>query len=239
MIDCVYILGSGSKHLDIEFFYSLKGVKKFLRNVRRVHVIGDSPQCACYGSPAIPFNHVPHPDRHPDKQKNARDKLKRACETADITERFLLMNDDFYFTQEVDAESVPYYREGTLGDQIEWRRSNKSNYYKALCATEEVLKELGKPTLNFEIHVPIIYEKSILGPMLQRGDCWHRRPVPLVRSLYANLCGHPGVYRADCKIEGPFDIPEIRRRTEGFDSFSVGDGAFKGEIAQFLGALYS
>lgn len=228
-MDVVYVLGSGSKWNDHELKYSLRSVFRHLKNFRRVAVAGDLPRCML---PAGVF-FLPMRDTTSNKQVNVQEKLRKLCEVPQIGEDILLMNDDFFFLRDVDANSIPLYRQGTIAEHLEWRSEVKSTYSRALEITNAVLRDGGFPTLDFEVHVPIPLNKEKL-----RGALQEIAPGALLRSTYANRNREPGVLLSDCKLDSPLTYEEIERRTAERDFFSLGDGGINTDMKKFLEKRY-
>lgn len=237
-MDVVYILGDGSKWNDNEFKYSLRSVAKYLKNFSRVVVIGSLPRCN-HESLDIPFLFIPYADRDGDKQQNARSKLLHICNTAGISERFLLMNDDFFFLKDCTLdESFPYFRMGTITQHIAWRENNPSNYLRSLRNTEAALKAKGLPLRDYEVHGPIVYDKTKLRQVLTTEFNWDTKHGMLIRSVYANFCQVEGTVLSDLKIDSPQPRAEIERKVKGRLFFSIGDGGLNKDMRAWLEARF-
>lgn len=102
-MDVVYILGSGSLAGNAEIRYSLRSLERNMGDLGKVYVVGESPgflrDC----------ERVPANDDASDKWKNAYEKTLKACGLPDLTDDFLLMNDDFFFTEPFLGAEWPYF----------------------------------------------------------------------------------------------------------------------------------
>lgn len=233
MIDVVYPLGTGSKWKDLEFVFSLRSLHKYLKNFRRVIVVGELPRTVG-DAPAPQF--LPYKDLTGCKQTNVRRKLEQVRRLGGVTEEFLLMNDDFFFCRPVDALEIPYHRSGTMAQHVELRENIPSAYTESLKETYDWLRTQGYPTNDFEVHVPIRYTKAGLSRVF--GLCnFPGNRGGLLRSLFANIEGHPGVASSDVKIAEPLDEAEVRRRIANRDYFSVGDGGTTPTMKRILATL--
>ena len=102
-MDALYILGTGSVTDNDELRYSVRSLEKNMRDLRNVWVVGEKPN-------SIPrANHIPYADNFVEKWKNAYTKICEACKHPDISDEFLLMNDDFFMLEPFDGESFPFY----------------------------------------------------------------------------------------------------------------------------------
>lgn len=235
MIDLVYVLGTGSRWQDHEIGNSMRSVRKFVSNVRRIVVVGELPQTPT----RVPFSYIPALDSHANKQHNVRDKLLRAANESAVSQRFMLMNDDFFFLKPMDAAAFPTYRMGLLADHIKWRMECPNTYLHALQWTRDQLEASGLPTVDFEVHCPILYDKDKLKEVIDYFD-WEGMKKPLLRSLYGNFLKLDGTLVSDCKIEEPLKRAEILRRLGDRNFFSIGDGGLQagGDLKELLKEMY-
>jgi hypothetical protein len=140
------------------------------------------------------------------KHRSVKQSLRRIIANDNISEDFVLMNDDFFFLKQPIVEH-PYYTMGTLAHhhKIYMDRDIKSRYRFLLGKTNNKLKELGveKP-LSFETHTPIIYNKHKLYDILKYRMMW--------RSAYGNLNKVLSSYiKEDVKI---YDVNTLVNRWE-------------------------
>lgn len=102
-MDVVYILGSGSLSENKEILYSVRSICANMLDLNNIYVIGDKPM----NLPNV--IHIPMTDELPEKWRNAYFKTKRACIEPDITDEFLLMNDDFFMCEPFTGADFPFY----------------------------------------------------------------------------------------------------------------------------------
>ena len=127
------------------------------------------------------------------KYTNARNSLKAICDSEEISESFILMNDDFYIINKV--ESVPYMYAGTLDDKIKQREDifNGNTYTTLLRKTLGYLyRKKINVVLDYELHVPMVMEKRKLNKVLKLSGLW--------RSVYGNVFNVGGVKIRDVKV---------------------------------------
>ena len=103
-IDLVYIYGDGySKWRGQELMYSLRSVEKYVHNFRSVFIVGDFP---CYLNQKAIHVLSPEDPRH-CKERRIMNKLLKACDTEEISNPFLLYNDDYFHVSPFNALCVP------------------------------------------------------------------------------------------------------------------------------------
>ncbi len=189
MIDALYILGRGSKHEDMELRLSLRCLEENARNIDRVFIVGNCPDWVRN------VKHIPAEDTW-TAENNAFQKILRACET-DISNDFLLMNDDFFMLQPFSAEDYPYFCRGYLEDRI-----SSDPYGKSIEKTCTFLKEHGKKKpVDFEVHCPIRINKGAFSLLKDTAESVkHDDNGLLCRSIYCNIFNKTGVGCKDPKI---------------------------------------
>lgn len=113
-----------------------------------------------------------------------------------ITEKFVLMNDDFFVIKPVNK--LEYYHEGKLSDKIEkYKQFNpNSKYTKYLQKTREVLmQKTNIEPLSYELHIPMVLTKTVLKEALKHNILW--------RSYFGNTQNVSGEEMKDVKIYHP------------------------------------
>jgi hypothetical protein len=192
-IDIVYFTTPVSFYQHRELRYSLRSLARHVDGVRRVFILGHPP--AWLLSPAV---HLPEADPYThNKDANIIHKMHRACREPQISDPFLFVNDDHYFTQDCRAESFPYYHKGEL-------RPSRGDYGRRLLNTRKLLLEWGLSTLNFDVHTPILIHKAQF--LAAFAACYWVDlfgPGVVMKSVYGNF--NPelvarAVYLPDCKM---------------------------------------
>jgi hypothetical protein len=183
-MDYVYICRSGDNE---ELRYSLRSVAKNAP-AGRVWLVGGKPDW--YTGNFIPVQSTS------SKYNNARNNLEAIVNSEEISDNFVLMNDDFYFMEKVDK--VEMFHGGRLIDKItRYRKISPSNgYNQMLIATHRRLVRSGvRDPLDYELHVPMPMDKSGLAKALDTRVLW--------RSSYGNLVyGRGGTMSKDVKFYG-------------------------------------
>lgn len=196
-LDVVYFVREGENE---ELRYSLRSVDKNLPH-RRLWIYGGKPEWA------NPDEFVQIPQNSTDKTKwdKVQENLRRVAINDEITEDFVLMNDDFFINQPITR--IEPAIAGTLQQHIERIERNYRNapttYTIELRRAQRVLEEAGLPTNSYELHIPMIINRKKLAETLAFFT-----PRHATRSLYGNLNRVGGSRQKDCKIirlGQPFD----------------------------------
>ena len=215
-VDLVYPLNKLCSHWrNQELRYSLRSVEKFVKNYRNIYIIGDKPK---YLNGEVA--HVQHNDDPAHcKERRIMEKFKFACSIDEISDKFVMMNDDYFFIKEVDVQNLPYYHKGGLPGAIS---KQKGLYRTSLSNTYNILTERGLNTLHFDLHYPVLYDKKLFPEVMEQYD-WTIKAGYVVKSLYCNTLGIEGEYRPDCKLNHTHDKTEVLEQIADVDMFSTAD----------------
>jgi hypothetical protein len=191
VIDIVIPLGNGSTWHDNELKYCLRSIEKYLTGFRDIHIVGACPKFLRN------INHIPcrDIDRIPDT--NIMRKLNAACENPQVSDNFLMFNDDHFLVHNFHAPDFPYLYFKDLSDYI---ALNRGPYAGRARSTKSYLEQKGLSTKYFDIHTPIIYNKAKF--MENVVEKWHPSGF-LIKSMYANSLKIEGEPEPDYKISTP------------------------------------
>lgn len=215
--DVVYIL---KRDIDpFELIYSLRSVEKNLP-FRRVWFIGGQPEGL------KPDGAIPHKQAGPTKWDMIKSSMWRAIENPDITEDFYLFNDDFFVMKPVKGEFINMV-DGTLAERIDELRRNVhpwlNPYGRTLLKAEQELIALGCPTMNYDVHLPMIFNKTLAVDALKVCSS------PQMRSVYGNYTRSPFVIHPDVKV---YDLETVPRAP---DYLSTNDAVFRnGKVGEYI-----
>ena len=192
-VDVLYVLGSGSRWGNRELRYSLRSVAAHLKDVGRVWVVGDDPG---FLSKEVRF--IRMMDMYPPKLNPAANiigKVLAACK-AGLSDRFLLMNDDFLFTKDMKGADIPLYHKGKFSDYPD-SYFKDTNYLLRMGKTFGILERQKIDAYNFGIHVPMPMDKGALVRVLSALN-WQEGVGISLRAMYGNLNVklHNGVVQA-------------------------------------------
>lgn len=227
--DIVYIVGRESRWDDMELKYSLRSVEKHCINWSgRVFIIGHKPR---FIHNVI---HIPASDAHKNKARNIMEKVLIAASSDDVSENFMLLNDDYFLRKPVDVTNYPYWHKCDLARTMD---INKTEYYFHVKATFDMLKYLERPILNFDTHCPIIYNKEKFRDLVKNFN-WDIPHGYILRSMYCNIYGLNDGYKEDCKVSRPLGPQYWDEYTKNADCFSIGDSAITGGFMKFMEQEY-
>lgn len=181
-MDVVYPLGTGSKWKNNEIRYSLRSLKYI--NHDKVFIIGDVPN----------FIHnvieVKIKDKS-TKQESVINKLIKICKREDLSEDFIYMNDDFIFLKK---QEIKTYTNKTLNELANKYDPLESQYGVAIRKCREILIKAKKPIKNYEIHYPLIINKTKFLKAVKKAQ------NTTYRSIYGNYYELPSIETKDFKI---------------------------------------
>ena len=158
---------------------------------KRVWIFGGCPKNIC------PDIYVKAKQTGKNKWDNVRKMFLMACNNKELTEDFVLFNDDFYIMKPTDHID-PLYR-CSLDEHIKILETNFNNkpseYSRLLRTAKEDLEYIHRPTLSYELHTPFIFNKKKLLYILEKFPDWH-----CTRTIYGNAYFIGGKKSSDVKI---------------------------------------
>lgn len=193
MVDAVYFLTEDKFQQHAELRHSLRSLARHVAGVGRVYVAGAAPQW-----PARDLVLIPETDPYDhNKDANIIRKMLITCGRPEISEPFLFVNDDHYFCRDCQAGEFPYYHKGEIP-----ARPSSREYPRRLANTRRQLAMRGLPTLNYDVHTPILIHRE---RFLAAFEGWDYVDLPgpgvVMKSVYANSCPEiTGTYLRDCKF---------------------------------------
>lgn len=180
-MDIVYVCRPGDNE---ELRYSIRSVVKNMPH-DNIWLIGNKPKW-------YEGNFLSVPDTS-NKYENIRNAIKSVSINGDISDEFVLMNDDFFVMNPLSE--IPVLHGGLLIDKINEyiRLTGMTRYVKLLMNTNRFLTNYGiKKPLDYDIHVPMQMNKNNLTKII------HKKHFP--RSMYGNIFNVGGVKTQDVKI---------------------------------------
>ena len=215
--DIVYILKDDVEADELR--YSLRSLENFPHN--KVWFF-----CGCPKG-IRPDEYVPFKQTGNRKFEKATSTYRAIAESG-VTDDFWMFNDDFFILEKV--EDFPYMYNGTLAEYIEFIRTRNRvhPYARRLDRTRVNLESKGLGTLNYALHIPMLFNKEkVLETLREFPD------DPMFRSLYGNLHKVGGVEENDCKICDMETIPE------GWKLVSTYEDSFKnGKVGEWIRAKF-
>lgn len=207
--DLVYIVKEAENNVDLK--YSLRSVAKFC-TFRKIWIVGYKP------SWVKNVGYIKTLQKG-NKWKNSMLNYEQACKCPDISDNFVLMNDDFFaIRQIVDWRQETNKCLGTIPEKIAALSSKKalSRWQSAFIYAREILQKLNcKSDYNYEAHIPMIINKQNFITMLNMPimqDFQKTDKVLHKRSLYKNIFPDttiPPKKIVDVKLELQKDLSSI------------------------------
>lgn len=161
------------------------------------------------------------------KWDRIKSSLWEAIKSDEVSEDFFLFNDDFFVMQPFKGPFINYVNR-TLGEYVEHLRETVhpwlNPYGRTILKAQQELHALGETELNFEVHLPMLFNKAKAAETIDRCGS------PQMRSIYGNMSRCEYIDRADVKI---YDLDEIPRGS--CDFLSTNDDTFKiGKAGEFI-----
>lgn len=190
--DFIYLLKDVPSGSYEELRYSLRSVQANAP-LGTLWLVGGRPEW----SRGTDLGHI-HTGQTSVKYLNTRENLRAAVKCEQISDPFILMNDDFFLMK--PQKELQMLHGGSFGGWLAALRSRvgRSSYVRGGEETLRLLKQEGLPSVCWSLHTPLLVYKE---PMQDALDLVGDHPKQLhVRTLYGNLAELPGVLATDVKI---------------------------------------
>lgn len=216
MRDIVYILKDGITSEELK--YSLRTVEANFPH-RYVWFVGGKR------AGLKPDRAVYHRQDGPTKWDLIKSSMLEVIKQPELTEEFYLFNDDFFVMKPFEGEFINYADRSLterVNDFIE-ERGAPNRYARTILAARDQLLAQGYPEVNFEVHLPMLFEKSKVEEALKKCTS------PQMRSVYGNITGCRYIQRSDVKVNRMEYIPDDP------DFVSTNDNTFAfGNIGRYI-----
>ena len=160
-MDIVYICRDGDNE---ELRYSIRSVMANLPH-DNIWVVGGKPRWYSGNHISVPQNWT--------KYENARNNMRAIVDSKEISDNFILMNDDFYVVKE--TKRLGTYHGGNINKRLEELkiRYGRSSYLTLLMNTIKFVRSHGRRTiLDYALHIPFKMNKEKLRPILDHHVSW-------------------------------------------------------------------
>ncbi|MBO4622269.1 MAG: hypothetical protein J5691_00055 [Bacilli bacterium] len=158
-MDFVYIIKPGEKGTELR--YSLRSIAKHYPN-HKVWIVGYKPDWI------INVNYLPV-EQCQTKWKNSTHNVIEACKCNEISDNFILMNDDFFaINPTIPLEELIDSNLDLLDTLVTRYKRKKEEWYISFEYAKELLEELKVegPLYSYEAHIPLrINKKKFLEVM--------------------------------------------------------------------------
>ena len=222
-MDFVYICKPGNNE---ELRYSIRSVINSFPEAK-IWLVGGKPDW--YSG-----NHI-HVDQRHHKYANAINNLHALCSAEEISNEFVLMNDDFFIIKKINK--IDQFYNGLLSEKIDnyTKITGSSMYIRKLILTNTRLIEQGIANpYDYELHIPMVMEKDKLLPIIKKY------PNCLWRSMYGNIYNVGGTQMEDVKVyTNPRHLPRSKEITDNSTFMSTEDQAFNIMLDKILSKLFT
>lgn len=236
-MDLLYVLGTGSKHNNVELRYSLRSIEKHCTGYDRIFLVGERPDWI----KNVEYYYCP--DDLGCSHKNMFKKILFACHNTDIAEEFVLQADDHFYLRPYDFNDILPYEKGELPTQFR-DREVAPHYRQSLIDTRKWLIQHGYPFRNASQHCGQPYRKSLVLQIEEEiinpgfSFTYGIEPNSTMAAALNKHLGIPYEYRKDRKIKNFNSIEHLIERIGGSFCFSIYDGAFNNGIEKILEMWY-
>ena len=204
-MDAVYILGDGSLANNEEIRYSIRSLEKNMLDLRDIYIVGADPGFLSG------IKHISALDTSLQKGQNAFHKITTACTIPELSEEFLLMNDDFFMLEPFTGADFPFFAlKGSNG---------------GTCGLH-----------SFHIHAPIRLKKEWY---LKMPFDPNSKSCKSPRTFYSNFYKAPPNFCDDFILRAGEGCKDFNLQVKNWRSFSISDSAMLYEpFKKWLDELY-
>lgn len=221
MMDVVYVCRDGS---NPELRYSLRTLVNVEHD--RVWIFGGAPNWINLAKITLQRRR-----QGGSPYASVRGHIGAACNTVDVSDPFVLWNDDFYAMHYVDP--MPLYHRGPLESVLKTYAMLKTPWADGLRKTAALMerREMLAGAMCYDVHLPLVVHKAPMREALRLAKNVPTDAVHL-RTLYGALSGLEGVEHHD---------PKLMRRTHPFPRgawLSSSDDTFRSTVEPVLRYLF-
>lgn len=231
-MDIVYVTSSGTNE---DLRYSIRSMFKHLDKIDKIFIVGSLP---AFLKDVI---HITAEDIHGHNiARNIYEKILAACNDDRVSDNFFYSSDDHFLRADYCTACFPNYTNARFKTlQAHHQQLINKNTYKPFCAaTIKVLEEKGLPTINYNVHTPIIYNKEKFKEVMHGYD-WNCRVGFVAKSLYGNTLRLPGTETTDLKIYTPKSTTNAVYLSLGkHPFFSINEHAMNEPMMNVLQEIY-
>jgi hypothetical protein len=189
-MDIVYLVKNNEENDSRDLRYSLRSLQNLPE--ASVFLVGEKPAWAQN------VTHIPV-DQTKTKNENVAMNRTAAIRSEDISEDFVLMNDDFFIMKPITE--IPRLNFGLMKDVLcsyRIRYPEGSDYIQRMGDLYELLKSQGfEEPLSYELHVPMQVKKSVIIRLQHERA---GKPMHQFRTYYGNHTHMGGESVEDVKI---------------------------------------
>lgn len=201
-VDAVFLLGTGSKHDNLELQFALRSLERNAPWIRNVYVVGEDP-----GFLSSEVRYIRAHDIYQHcADANLIHKVTKACRASDLSQTFLVCSDDQLLLKPTYSllDFRPMYTHEWNPDlEVQF---HKSPWHRKLYRT---LLRFGKTGRAFEPHVWSPVDKDRFMAMSKIYD-WKRSTACTIFTLYYNHVQEAGTPVHDhAFVKDAVDLPDV------------------------------
>lgn len=185
-----------------ELRYALRSIENNLP-YRHIWIVGSWPAWLRLDHPRLTA--VKRPTLTP-KYRTTRAHYRWACESPDVSDPWVMWNDDFYLLRPLEA--LPAIHRGRNDQVIPMFAAWHSKWAEGLRQTDAKLRRLlpGTVLYNYDIHTPLLVHKRHMRRALAIAETM-KIAAPQVRTLYGNIAHLGGTPLHDPKYYTAGAVP--------------------------------
>ena len=225
-MDIVYLIKTDPENDSEELRYSLRSLKNVPHG--KVVLVGEKPDWATN----VTFIPV---EQSKTKNENWAMNLRAAAASDEISQEFVMMNDDFFIMRQIPEITLTNF--GTMKSVIAHyaeRYPEGTPYIESMKKLYSLLKEQGNAEpLSYELHAPMILSKANIRELYRNAPS----PFYQFRSFYGNYFNIGGMTVPDVKVfveprhNDPQYVEDPQTYLEKQTFLSSTGGAFKRGLA--------
>ncbi len=198
-----------------ELIYSLRSIEANFPH-RKVWFVCGQPKGL------VPDGRIEHTQTGNSKWALIKSSMWKIIDNPEITDDFFLFNDDFFVMQPFEGEFVNFV-DGTLEERIisGHKVGGLNPYIRTLYKAEQELKGMRYPTMNYDVHLPMLMNKQLVRESINKCTS------PQMRSVYGNINRIPYKIHPDVKVCGLDEMPHepdfLSTNEISFNQGMVGD----------------
>ena len=212
--DIVYVLKPDMDPAELR--YSLRSVEANFPH-RKVWFVGGQP------AGFEPDGRIKHTQVGQTKWAMIKSSMWKVTETSEVTDDFFWFNDDFFVMKPTEGEFVNFV-DGTLRRRIDELHVNEgmNAYARSLYKAEQELITLGCPLMNYDVHLPMLFNKELVRSSINKCSS------PQMRSVYGNINCIPYRIHPDVKVYDMETVPT-------YDYLSTNEITFRdGKVGEYI-----
>jgi hypothetical protein len=205
----------------VELKFALRSIEKHLKGFSNLVIIGTPPDWyKGEFKEAKDYNHR--------KQFSIYSKLLVACELESVSEEFIMWNDDHFLLRDLYIKDIVPWYDIYLKDTL--NRPHGVRYKETIANTLHIIPN----TLNYDIHTPCIYNKSLFRMLFS-----NMQDEVLIKSYYFNhLCGDSGEPMKDLTIMRLFSKEALEELIKDRLFFATTTNGTKKPMIKLLNELF-